>query len=183
MVSASTSASTASSAGRLRARVDPRHLVNRETDSMCGVCGNMSTGRRATRRVTVVGDERLGVPRERRRVAGDVDDPRRPRGRPTPASALPASPARGGSTTTRSGRPARSAELLEGRRRVAGEERSVRDPVQLSVLERAGDGLLRGVDAPDRQGRGPWRARSSRAAVEVVDRLLAGEPCVLDRER
>ena len=46
------------------------------THSMCGVCGNMSTGR--TRLSVVAGlDELRRVRRERRRVAGDVDDPLR----------------------------------------------------------------------------------------------------------
>ena len=71
--------------------------------------------------------------------------------RPRRRSALPASPARGGSTTTTSGIAGAVAELLERLPDVAGEERRVRDPVELGVLERAGDRLLRDLDPPDRQ--------------------------------
>ena len=50
------------------------------THSMCGVCGNMSTGRTLLQRVAGL-DELRRVGRERRRVAGDVDDPLRARPR------------------------------------------------------------------------------------------------------
>src|ERR1044072_7483177 len=125
--------------------------------------------------------------------------------RPSRRSALPASPARGGSTTTTPGgpepprartpgglrvdhddvrRPGALEQLLDDLPDVAGEEGRVRDPVELRVLERAGDGFLRDLDPPDRQcvarEREPDRADP---AVEIPDRLVAGEPGGLTRER
>ena len=96
---------------------------------------------------------------------------------------MPESPLRGGSTTTTSGLPARSASSSIALPDLACEERRVRDPVQLGVLERAGDRLLGDLDPPHRERfarqREPDRAR---AAVEVVDRLLAGQARVLADE-
>ena len=78
-------------------------------------------------------------------------------------SAFPASPARGGSTKTTSGVARAVAQLLEHLPDVAGEERGVADPVQLRVLDRARDRLLRDLDPPDRQRvAAPARARSCR---------------------
>ena len=57
--------------------------------------------------VAVLVPQHLEVRGERRRVAGDVDDPRRAECA-VRRSAFPASPARGGSTTTTSGAPASS---------------------------------------------------------------------------
>src|SRR4029079_7430515 len=60
----------------------------------------------------------------------------------------------------------------------------VRDRVELGVLQRAGDRLLRDLDPPDRQRvageREPDRAD---AAVEIPDGLATGEPRGLARER
>ena len=97
------------------------------------------------------------------------------RARPSRRSALPARPARGGSTTTRSGAPglARRAPRRTGPTFPAKKLR-VLDPVQLGVLDRARDRLLRDLDAPHRPRppgqREPDRAR---AAVEVEDVLRA----------
>ena len=75
-------------------------------------------------------------------------------------------------------------QLLDDLADVAGEERGVRDAVQLGVLERARDRLLRDLDPPHRQRvlreREPDRAD---AAVEIPDRLGAGELRRLARER
>jgi hypothetical protein len=74
-------------------------------------------------------------------------------------------------------------QLLERLADVAGEEGRVPDPVQLRILERAGDRLLRDVHAPDGQrASGHAEADRAGAAVEVVDGLFAGEPGVLDRQ-
>ena len=89
-------------------------------------------------------------------------------------SALPASPARGGSTTTTSGLAAPLAQLLERLADVAGEERRVADPVQVGVLERARDRLLRDLDPPHRE-RVAREHEPDRPdpAVQVEDGLVA----------
>ena len=63
-------------------------------------------------------------------------------------------------------------QLLEHLPDVAGEERGVADPVQVRVLERARDRLLRDLDAPHRQRvAGEHEADRADPAVEVVHRL------------
>ena len=74
--------------------------------------------------------------------------------RPSRRSAFPASPARGGSTTTTSGAPDALEQLLDGVPDLACVEGGVGDPVQVGVLERARDRLLGDVDPPDRQRAG-----------------------------
>ena len=113
----------------------------------------------------------------------DVDDARRAE-LAEPPQRFAGEPARGGSTTTTRARRAAVAQLLERLADVAGEEGRVRDPVQLRVLERAGDRLLRDLDPPHSQRvareREPDRAD---AAVEVVDGLAPGQRGGLARER
>ena len=77
---------------------------------MCGVCGNMSTGRTVLQLVARV-DHLARVGGQRGGVAGHVDDLRAPRPRAPGAPPSGTGPARGGSTTTTSGRPV----LLEQR--------------------------------------------------------------------
>ena len=126
--------------------------------------------------VAVLVAQHREIGRERRRVAGDVDDPRRRREPPVRRSALPASPARGGSTTTTSGAPARSASSSSDCPTLPAKNRAFVDAVRLRVLDRARDGLLGDLDAPHRRGvRGEREADRPGAAVEVVDRLGAGE--------
>src|SRR5205823_6612297 len=92
--------------------------------------------------------EHLDVARERGRVAGDVDDTRRAEAA-HPPQRLPGEPGarRVDDDELRVAGP--FVQLLERLADVAGEERRVPDPVQLGVLERTGDRLLRDVDPPD----------------------------------
>ena len=145
---------------------DPgRHDVRSSsaTHSTCGVCGNMSTGACADEPVAVVVGQALRVAGERRRVARDVDDPRRA-DLAEPLERLAGEPgARAG--RRHDGRVAGPlAELAEHLADVAGEERGVADRVQLGVLDRARDRLLADLDAPHRQRvRGRARGRSCRS--------------------
>ena len=139
----------------------------------------MSTGRQRIELVAVLVAQHLQVRGERRRVARDVDDPR---GAELAGSAerLPASPARGGSTTTTSGPPACFAKLLDRLADVPGEEARVLDAVELGVLDRARDGLLRDLEAP--HGAGAAREREADRpgpAVEVEHVLVSRQRRVL----
>ena len=132
--------------------------------------------------VPPLGGELLDVPGQRRRVARDVDDPLRLEPR-DPAQRLAGEPGARRIDDDDIGVAGAVAEVLDHLPHLARVERGVRDPVQLGVLERARDGLLRDLDAPDRQRvageREPDRADP---AVEVVDALLARQLRVLARE-
>ena len=143
---------------------------------MCGVCGNMSTGVQRTKLVAVLVAQDREVGCERRRVARDVDDARRPESAGA-AQCLPGEPGSRWIDDDQVGRPRVLAELLERLPHVAREEARVRDPVHLRVLDRAGDRLLRDLDAPD-GARGARKGQPDRArpAVEVVDDLGARQP-------
>ena len=113
-------------------------------------------------RVAVLADQHLEVARERRRVARDVDEPRRA-GLPDALQRLAGEPGtrRIDDDDVRLARP--RAQLLERLADVPGEERRVRDPVQIGVLDRAGDRLLRDLDPPHRERvRAPSRGPSCR---------------------
>ncbi len=107
-------------------------------------------GAAANELVAEVLAKRLQVGGERRRIARHVDDPRRLETAEPPERLA-------GETGTRRidddevGSAGALLQLLERERDVAGEERRVRDPVQLRVLDRARDRLLGDLDAPDRQ--------------------------------
>src|SRR5262249_19722577 len=76
------------------------------------------------------------------------------------------------------------AQLAQHLADVAGEEGRVPDAVQLGVLDRAGDRLLRDLDAPD--GEGVARQREpdrTDTAVQVVHGLAPGEPGLGPGER
>ena len=153
------------------------------THSTCGVCGNMSTGR-AHEPVAVVVAQALQVAGERRRVARDVDDARARSSSPSRFSALPARPGARRIDDDDVGLAGALAQLAQHLADVAGEERRVADRVQLRVLDRAGDRLLRDLDPPHRQRvRGHREADRADAAVEVVDGLAAGQPGGLARDR
>ena len=98
--------------------------------------------------VAELADELLRVAGERGRVARDVDEPRRPRARAIRRSALPDSPARGGSTTTTSGEPARSASSSTSRPTSPAKKAAFVIPFSVRVLDRAGDRLLRRPRCP-----------------------------------
>ena len=159
---------------------DPdRQRVSSETLSTCGVCGNMSTGRHLPERVAVLAEQHLEVARERRRVARDVDDAAARSISPERVSApCPASPARGGSTTTTSGSPARARSSSSDWPTFPAKNAALRDPVQLGVLDRAGDRLLARSRPPTPSSACAAIARPDRAgaAVQVVDGLRAGQP-------
>ena len=143
----------------------------------------MSTGFVRDELVAVLLAEHLDVGGERRRVAGDVDELRRAElARPPERLAGETGPRRVDDDHVR--RPGALGELLQHLADVAREEGRVADLVQVEVLERARDRLLRDVDAPDAERmarqREPDRAGT---AVEVVDRLGPRQPGVLDRER
>ena len=111
--------------------------------------------------VAELADELLRVPGERRRVAGDIDEPRARSSAPTRRSALPDEPGprRVDDDDVRLARRARAAPRRP--RDLAREEGGVRDAVQLGVLDRAGDRLLRRPRCPRPSARrGPSRARS-----------------------
>ena len=137
----------------------------------------------------------LHVAGERRRVARDVDE-------------------RGASSRRSAAAPCRRARRAAGRRRprpagprgraapratwptFAREERRIRDPVEVGVLERAGDRLLRDLHAPDRQrlarhaarscrcrsrGRRPSRRRSARRTRSRARRAARPSPVFVCR--
>ena len=147
---------------RRRSRVawlmQPSSRSNSATHSMCGVWGNMSTGRTLTSRSRRRrsggrwGPASSGCRRRRRSAAAASRAARR--------TTFCERPARGGSTTTTSGRRASLGERAERRAGVAGEEVGVVDLVQARVLDRVRDRLLCDVDAPD-LGRSAARARGS----------------------
>ena len=124
------------------------------------------TCRRAVRAhepVAVVVAEALQVAGERGRVARDVDDARRP-DLAEPPQRLAGKPGARRVDDDDVGLAGALAEIAEHLADVAGEERGVADRVQLLVLDRARDGLLGDLDAPDRQRiSAPARARSSRS--------------------
>ena len=110
----------------------------------------MSTGFARRKLVAVVVSQPLDIARERRRVAADVDDPRRA-DLAEPLQRLP-----GEARTRRVDDDdvrisASLVQILDRLADVAGEERGVADAVQVGVLERARDRLLRNVDPPDGQ--------------------------------
>src|SRR5205809_73108 len=75
-------------------------------------------------------------------------------------------------------------QLLERRPDLAGEEGGVRDPVQIGVLERARDRFFGDFHAPHGQRpRGERQPDRPDSAVEVVDRLAAGQRGVLGGDR
>ena len=123
--------------------------------------------------VAVLLAERLHVAGERGRVAGDVDEPRRADAA-EPPQRLPRQAGARRIDDDDVGRAGALEQLLDDLADVAREEGRVRDPVELGVLERAGDRLLRDLDPPDRQRvareREPDRADP---AVEIPDRLAA----------
>ena len=139
-------------------------------------------GRDALQLELPVACELLHVAGERRGVARDVDEPFR---------LEPSDSADGfaGQACSRRvdhddvRRAGALGELFERAPDLAREERGVGDPVQLRVLDRAGDGLLAHLDAPDRERVGGER-EPDRAdpAVEVVDRLVALDGGRLARE-
>ena len=149
---------------------------------MCGVCGNMSTGRARSSRYPHSAGEVLHVAGQRRRVARHVDDPLRLESRQTAQRlAGETGPRRVDDDDVRIA--GAFVEVVEHLADLAGEERRVRDAVQLGVLERARDGLLRDLDTPDRERVGGEREPDRPdAAVEVVDALLARQLRVLARE-
>src|SRR6266516_352252 len=126
--------------------------------------------------------ELFDVRRKGGRVAGDVDDPLRLEAADPPQRF--AREARAGWIDDDDVRVARPFLQL-GKRlpHFPREEGRVRDPVQVGVLDRAGDRLLRDLDSPNRERlvrkREPDRADP---AVEVVHGLLAGHRGVLAGE-
>ena len=103
---------------------------------------------------------------------------------PSRFSALPARPARGGSTTTTSGSPARCRRSLSTSPTLPAKNAVLPIAVQLLVLDRAGDRLLADLDPPHRHRlSGHREADRADAAVEVVDRLAAGQRGELARDR
>src|SRR5205823_6474987 len=106
-----------------------------------------------------------------RRVARDVDEPRRP-GLADALERLPGEPGAGRVDDDDVRRPRALPQLLERLTHVAGEEGRVRDAVQVGVLERARNRLLRDLDPPHRQRPGRHdEAYRADPAVEVVDGL------------
>ena len=165
----------------VRRHQDRARAARRTRRAACaGTCrpdGRARGGSRSRRRAAWRRSRAWSGCTRRRRCFGAPISPRR-------FSALPARPARGGSTTTTSGSPARVAQVGQHLADVAGEERAVADRVQLLVLDRAGDRLLADLDPPHRHRvAGHREADRADAAVEVVDRLAAGQPGVLARDR
>src|SRR5262249_37918046 len=100
--------------------------------------------------VAVVVAQPPQVARERGRVARDVHDARRA-ALAEPLERLPREPGPGRVDDDDVGIARAVAQLLEHLADVSREERRVADAVQLRVLDRARDRLLRDLDAPDRQ--------------------------------
>ena len=146
---------------------------------MCGVCGKRSTGR--TRLKLVAGlDQLRGVGRQRRRVAGDVDDPLR-RGLDDPADDL-LREARARRVDDRDvGLAGLLDQLAHREPDVAGEELRVGDVVEPGVLDRVAHRRLDELDA-DHLARPAGEREPDRAdaAVEVEDALVPAQPGVLD---
>ena len=120
-------------------------------------------------------DELRGVRGQRRRVAGDVDDPRRLALEQRGGRSSSRGPARGGSTTTTSGRPASLEQRRDPEPRVGGDEAGVRRSRSASALCSA-SAIASGT--PSRPQTSPARAREREAdradpAVEVEDALAA----------
>ena len=93
-------------------------------------------------------------------------------------------PARGGSTTRTSGRPASSTRSRSARADVAGEEARVADLVAPGVGDGVGDRLLDDLQAPDLAGaRRHGQPDRADPAEEVEDALPALEARVLARRR
>ena len=132
-----------------RLTVDARAAT---TDSTCGVCGNMSTGRRAhAARSRTPRRSRFDVARERRRVARDVDDARRAElAEPLQRLAGEAGARRVDDDDVRVAGALAQLARAPGRR---CRRRTPRSPiaVQLGVLDRARDRLLGDLDPPHRQ--------------------------------
>ena len=137
---------------------------------------------RAHEAVAVHLGEALGVAGERGRVARDVDDARRASS-PRRFSALPARPARGGSTTTTSGSPARSRRSRSTSPTLPAKNAAL--PIEFSSafsIAHATDSSEISI-APDGHRVARQReADGANAAVEVVDRLAARERSLLARE-
>ena len=166
---------------QVRRHQDRARAARRTRRAACaGTCrpgGRARGGSRSRRRAAWRRSRAWSGCTTRRRCFGAPISPRR-------FSALPARPARGGSTTTTSGSPARVAQIGQHLADVAGEERAVADRVQLLVLDRARDRLLADLDPPHRHRvAGHREADRADAAVEVVDGLVAGQPRVLARDR
>src|SRR5207237_10065335 len=86
-------------------------------------------------------EQLLDVARQRGRVARDIDEPRRA-DPPESAKRFPGEPGSRRVDYDHVRVAAALVQLVERLADVAGEEGGVRDPVEICVLERAGDGLL-----------------------------------------
>ena len=148
---------------------------------MCGVCGNMSTGR--TLKPVAGLDELGGVRRQRRRVAGDVDDPRR-RGLDDPAHDLlrEAGARRVDDREVRACPRARRARAAPAARRRRRRTRSVISLTRAFSIASATAGST--ISRPI-----TWRARVASdsaivpmPAVEVEDLLVPAQAGVLERD-
>ena len=103
--------------------------------------------------------------------------------RPRPSERLPREPGARRVDDDDVRGPGAVAELLDRLPDVAGEERRVRDPVEVGVLQGTCDRLLRDLDPPDRERVGREREPDRPdAAVEIPDRLPAGQPGELARD-
>src|SRR5665809_33138 len=119
--------------------------------------------------VAEVFEQHLHVRGQSRRVAGDVDDLCRVEFAQSPER-LARKPWPWRIDDDDVGRSRLLDELLDGLPDIAREEPRVLDPVQLRVLDRAGNRLLGDLEAPDHLcGWGEREPDRSRAAVEVED--------------
>ena len=124
---------------------------------MCGVCGNMSTGRHALEPPARL-HERGGVRGERRRVARDVDDPPR-RGLDDPPHDLLREAGARRVDDDDVGAPGALDQLAQREAHVAGEEGRVGDLVAPRVGDRVGDGVGDDLEADDTARRGAASVR------------------------
>ena len=131
---------------------------------------------RAHEPVAVLLDEALRVAGERRRVAGDVDDARRGRARRAASAPCRRGPARGGSTTTTSGSPARSRRSRSTWPTFPAKKAAL--PIEFSSafsIAQATDSSEISIPQTVSASRASESADRADPAVEVVDRLAAGQ--------
>ena len=148
----------------------PRSRSSSATHSMWGVWGNMSTGADLNEPVAGV-DHLARVRRQRGRVAGDVDDPAAGCVSSSRRTTFCDSPARGGSTTTTSGRGARSASGRSASRTSPAKKWTFSISFSARVLDRVRDRLVHDVHAPHLAGAQRERqAERADPAEEVVAR-------------
>ncbi len=148
------------------------YLSSTATHSMCGVCGNMSTGRTrvsaypASTSCAAFGASVVGLQETYTIRFADASISRR--------TTFWLRPARGGSTTITSGRPGLLDELPERQPDVAGVEMRVVDLVEARVGDRVGDRVLDQLESPHLSGpRRHQQPDRSDPAEQVVDALVS----------